>query len=906
MAKLSSDKTYVTVEKGDNLWQIAKTYGNGLSYKQLASMNNISNPSLIYVGQIIKLSSVKSSSKPVSTSSKPGSTVNRSVSASNQSSAVVDHFGFQSDSDNTLFATWIWGRDHTKNYEVEWSYTTNDFIWFIGNRSTTDYKQSTYSIPSNATYVRFRVRPISTTYSKNNRETSYWTASWSKEKLYYVGSNPPVVPSAPTVTIENYKLTARVDNLHGDIHATGIQFQIIKDDHTIFKTGEAKIITEQASYSCSVIAGSRYKVRCRSYRGPVFSHWSEYSSNVGTAPAASKGILTLRALSATSVLIDWANVSNAKSYEVEYTTKKMYFDSSSEVQSITIDATAAGHAEITGLESGQQYFFRVRAVNDDGKSAWTEIKSIIIGKAPSAPTTWSSVTTCIIGDPLTLYWVHNSEDGSSQTYAQLELYVNGVKNTYTIKNTTDEDEKDKTSSYVVDTSKFTEGTKIQWRVRTEGITNVYGDWSIQRTIDIYAPPTLELSITNSEGASIETLESFPFYIKGIAGPNTQVPIGYHISIVANSTYETVDNVGNTKIISKGDEVYSKYFDTSEQLIVEMLPSNIDLENNVDYTVNVTAAMNSGLTSQSSSNFTVSWTDEQYSPNAEIGYDKDTFTTQIHPYCEVYTLIFYKVILNSGEYSSTTEIVDIKEGIPIEINGEFVYTTTGDQVFSGTTTDGTSVYYCTIEEKNLVEDMTLSVYRREFDGTFTELASGINNTSNTFITDPHPALDYARYRIVAITNSTGSVSYYDIPGYPIGETSIIIQWDEEWSSFDTTNDDELEQPVWSGSLLKLPYNIDVSDSHSSDVSLVEYQGRKHPVSYYGTQLGETSSWSVEIDKQDKDTLYALRRLAIWMGNVYVREPSGSGYWATISVSFSQTHCEVTIPVTLDITRVEGGM
>lgn len=79
-----------------------------------------------------------------------------------------------------------------------------------------------------------------------------------------------------------------------------------------------------------------------------------------------------------------------------------------------------------------------------------------------------------------------------------------------------------------------------------------------------------------------------------------------------------------------------------------------------------------------------------------------------------------------------------------------------------------------------------------------------------------------------------------------------------------------------------------------------------MSYYGTQLGETASWKVEIEKSDVDTLYALRRLAIWMGDVYVREPSGSGYWANISVSFSQTHKVLTIPVTLDITRVEGGI
>ena len=108
------------------------------------------------------------------------------------------------------------------------------------------------------------------------------------------------------------------------------------------------------------------------------------------------------------------------------------------------------------------------------------------------------------------------------------------------------------------------------------------------------------------------------------------------------------------------------------------------------------------------------------------------------------------------------------------------------------------------------------------------------------------------------------------------------------------------------MLKLPYNIDVSNSHKPDVELVEYIGRSHPVSYYGTQVGETASWSVDIPMSDKETLYAIRRLAKWMGNVYVREPSGSGYWANIKVSFSQKHRDVVIPVTFDITRVEGGV
>jgi hypothetical protein len=179
-------------------------------------------------------------------------------------------------------------------------------------------------------------------------------------------------------------------------------------------------------------------------------------------------------------------------------------------------------------------------------------------------------------------------------------------------------------------------------------------------------------------------------------------------------------------------------------------------------------------------------------------------------------------------------------------------------------------------------------------------------SNTFVTDPHPALDYARYRVIAISNKTGAVSYYDVPGYPVGEKAAVIQWNEDWSNFDTTAEEALQQPAWAGSLLKLPYNVDVSDNTKQDVALVEYIGRSHPVSYYGTQLGVTSNWSMEIPKSDIDTLYALRRLSIWRGDVYVRESSGSGYWANITVSYSKKHRELTIPITLSVTRVEGGM
>lgn len=841
----------VTTVPGDTLWSIASTYYKTYGYSSvnsyidyLVEINDIKDRNSIGVGWELKLTSNATGG---------GSSSSGGVNTSNKSNMVtIKHpIAPLTTNNNTLFVSWNWTKEKTAKYRVRWYWSWGIKEAHYDEREVTKqydtFTPEQWLMDEPLGHVSVTIMPISETYQVKQEEgpidVHYWYANWStindSMKYYFNTRTPTDEPSAPDVEIEDDTLTAILDDIPDNI--SQVEFQVCKMSKNSvisenWKVGTANVMANSASYAWPIELGYEYKVRCRYVNANGAGNWSGWSGGSGTKPSAPSGIHTCRAITKTEVYLAWDEAANAEEYEIEYTTKMDYFDASGDVRSIT--GVKNTNYFITGLDSGDEYFFRVRAVNDHGESSWTMPKSVTIGTKPAPPTTWSSTTTVVSGEELTLYWLHNSEDGSTQSRAEVELTINGnttVEVIYTPDVEGEEDE-EKTMHYTLSTGGYTEGATILWRVRTAGATGECGDWSVQRTVNVYAKPTLSIELPS-------TLTSFPLVISCDAGPKTQTPVGYHFSIVSNSYYETLDNIGNTTIVNKGDEVLSLYIDTPDQINLRLSAGDLDLENNIEYTVTVTVSMDSGLTADDSRDFTVAWADELYSPNAEIGYNKSDYTMTIRPFCKD-------------------------------------------------------------ENEELIDGVRLSVYRREFDGKFTEIATGLRNELGTYVTDPHPALDFARYRIVAMSESTGAVSYYDLPGYYIGESAIIIQWDEVWRTFETT-DDIQTNPPWSGSLLRLPYNIDVSEDFDIDSSLVEYIGREHPVSYYGTQRGVTATWNVEIPKSDRETVFGLRRLAAWMGNVYVREPSGTGYWARIKPSFNQKHLAVVIPITLNITRVEGG-
>lgn len=758
----------------------------------------------------------------------------------------------------TLYAKWAAPKltaaqkKFSNGYKVVWYWTGNGVNWYEASSSTGTTTNSTYTMPDNATSVKVTVTP----QTKNSGKKKPSWKGKAASAIYSINKTVPNTPSTPTITIEGVVATITLANYDSGINAGDviIDIEIVEDGIGVIPLYGLGVTNGGFTITRTLQYGHRYTVRARAYNRTASMYsleWSNYSSEVKSCPSRPAYINPPVVQSDSSVQLSWAGVPGADKYTIEYTTNPSYFDASGgNVSSTSVEKIT--NAILTGLTKGYTYYFRVRAITDGaGESEWTGIVSAILGTVPSAPTTWSSTSTAKVGESLKLYWVHNSKDNSSQTQAQIQLTItnNGktTVETRTWNNDRKEDDKDKTVEYPLATGTYTSGAVIKWKVRTRGVLPEYSDWSIEREIDIYAQPAMTITTNISSGI----VTAFPIKMEGEAGPSSQKSVSYYIEVISKSSYDSYDAVGNIIPVYPGDVVYSKQINASTNNVsLTLNPEDVDLEDDMSYLMKCTVAMDSGLTAESNIiEFSVQWADDKI---------------------EVY---------------GTPEWLD-DESIALMIYA-----------------------YCENEAGECDPNYTMSVYRKTYDGKFVEIQTGMPNARNSLCVDPHPPLNQVSYRIVAKSKLTGAMHFYDTDAFELDEQGIIIQWDDQNANRTITIDEESEtvseSDRFSTSMVKIPYNVEICPSNNIDVSLIEYIGRAHPTTYYGTQLGETDNWSCEIPKSDTETLAAIRRLAVYMGDVYIRETSGIGYWAQVKVSYNRKYNTMTIPITFNVTRVEGG-
>lgn len=766
----------------------------------------------------------------------------------------------------------------TKNtvdgYEYAFLYrTTNkdkkgNWIWYEGSSRKTDLTNATYTIPDNAKAVKFNIKPTSKEYSKGEKKYPYFVLKYDSSVFSVpkksTEPDPPAQPSAPSVSVAGNTVSIKTYVAPALPNVKEATFYIINNSNNkLVKTikGSINKNTREITVKCTLSSGNTYRaaVMITDTKYGNNSKRSQYGNAFGVA-CSTPGFTGLQTLSADSVKIKWGSVTGASEYTLEYTTNKEYFNNNtSQVKSVTI--TSGTEAILTAV-GGTTYYYRLRAKGtaNGTESPWTEAWKFLTGLPPAPPTVWSDKSVAMITEPVSMYIVHNASDGGGAT-AECIYYAFGSFPDTPIRLTQPLSDGD-ILTYQFDPVAYgvTDGTSLRWNATTTGVVPQESRNSETKVVKFYAEPTLEVIIDGL--VNDEELRSFPLNVKAYGGPTSQTPVTLSVDIVANEGYNTLDMYGNKMSVSAGDSVYSNVFnyvgDTepgNRRFISFSLSANdIDLEPGISYNIASKMAMSSGMIADDTKTIVCAWEDQGVNPDASLNYDDVTKTMSIIPYC--------------------IEPTEDEESDP-----------------------------------NYIEGVTLFVYRQNYDGSFTLIADGVEN-DNTAVIDPHPALDFGRYRIIAQYSDTGAHTFADVAPIYIGEKSIIIQWDEEvvdYSEDDGGSEvDAINNPLISGNMIELPYNITFSETNNNDVELIEYAGRTDPVSYHGTHQRETSTASAAILKDDTDTLTLLRRLRSYKGNVYVREPSGVGYWASVKVGISQTYTSKAVDVSFDITRVVGGM
>lgn len=113
---------------------------------------------------------------------------------------------------------------------------------------------------------------------------------------------------------------------------------------------------------------------------------------------------------AQSAVISWADHEDA-------------WESTSEPETYTINNTHAGEWNVSGLETGKRWYFRVRLVKGYGDNgvygAWSALAMIDLSSAPSVPTLTLSKSVITADGSLSAFWSYVSGDGTGQAYAEI-------------------------------------------------------------------------------------------------------------------------------------------------------------------------------------------------------------------------------------------------------------------------------------------------------------------------------------------------------------------------------------------------------------------------------------------------------------------------------------------------------
>lgn len=384
------------------------------------------------------------------------------------------------------------------------------------------------------------------------------------------------------------------------------------------------------------------------------------SSEIWSNQAMPKAPKNVTAIYDGRVIITWDwTWENATSAEISWAEKEDAWESTETPETFVIDHEATRWI-LDGLSAGTKYYIRVRLINDDTYSPYSDTAEITLTLPPVTPVLVLSDGTITQDGRFTASWAYSSPDGTEQEYAEI------VYNSTIIGHT-------ENANYITFYAKdlgWTAGT-YALKVRVKSASGSYSEYSDEVSIQVVAPLTASISQTSltnvtvtddtSVTRSVLSLTAMPLTVTVTgagSGGGTVLAIeraeSYHIERPDENTdygYEgetifLLNQVGEAQISVTTENIMGRFDDGAKYRLVATVKDGLGQTDTVtrDFEIHWSrkALMPTGTV-------TISGTTARITPTAQNAISSD--------YCDIYRLSADKPELIAPKASFGTTYVD---------------------------------------------------------------------------------------------------------------------------------------------------------------------------------------------------------------------------------------------------------
>ncbi len=398
-------------------------------------------------------------------------------------------------------------------YHVQVS-TVSDFSTIYMQDSLLTTGSTTFSGLSNSTKYYWRVR------AKNIGGASAWTIARSFTTII-------AQPGMPALTLPSDNAIDQPTSLPlswttvSTATAYHVQVSTVSDFSTIYM--QDSLLTTGSTTVSGLSNSTKYSWRVRAKNIGGASAWTIARSFTTIIAQPGMPALTLPADNAidqpTSLPLSWTTVSTATAYHVQVSTVNDFSTIYMQDSLLTTGSTT-----VSGLSNSTKYYWRVRAKNIGGASAWTIARSFTtiiaqpgmpaltlpadnaIDQPTSLPLSWTTVSTA------TAYHVQVSTVSDFSTiYMQDSLLTTGSTTVSGLSNS----------------------TKYSWRVRAKNIGGASA-WTIARSFTtIIAQPGMP-ALTLPADNAIDQPTSLP-----LSWTTVSTATAYHVQVSTVNDFSTI-------------------------------------------------------------------------------------------------------------------------------------------------------------------------------------------------------------------------------------------------------------------------------------------------------------------------------------------------------------------------------